>query len=749
MKVYRELSPFLVLESDTVRDALAKIESNKRKIVFVVDEKSCLVGSFADGDFRRWSLQESAIDLSEAIGPICNLSCASMHIESSSRDVEDSLKQHFIAIPLVDDFGHVVALAERGSNFVTIENRRISDEDPVFVIAEIGNNHQGSLDMAKCLIDAAVEGGADCAKFQMRTMSDLYGAQVSSASPEQGLGSQYALELLEKYQLSDEELFSAFDYCASRGITPLCTPWDCESLDKLERYGMQGYKIASADLTNFNLLAAAAETAKPLICSTGMSSEDEIRQANEFLEKHKASFIFLHCNSTYPTPYKDINLGYLKKLKEITRGVVGYSGHERGTSVVLAAVSLGAKVVEKHLTLDRGLEGNDHSVSILPDELSRMVREIRTVEESLGSPDFRQVSQGEMVNREVLAKSLYSTRNILEEDTIRESDVVVRGPGTGIQPNRLEELVGKKARRKIPMGGVFFESDINPGCQKRGSYKFARPVGIPVRYHDYQKLCRDVSLDFVEFHLSYKDLEVDIEEYVGGVQDLGFMVHAPELFSNDHLLDLASLDKKYRERSIAEMKRVIDHVELLKTLFPGTEKPVLVLNSGGWNAHGFDDDATRSRKYLLVEDSLSKIDLSGVELAIQTMPPFPWHFGGQSHHNIFVTSGDISEFCKRTGYRICLDISHTMMACNYYDVDLLDYIVEIAPYVIHMHIVDAKGCDGEGVQIGRGDVDFKRLGVVLDAYLPDVPFIPEVWQGHNDEGAGFWEALDFLERRFQ
>ena len=151
------------------------------------------------------------------------------------------------------------------------------------------------------------------------------------------------------------------------------------------------------------------------------------------------------------------------------------------------------------------------------------------------------------------------------------------------------------------------------------------------------------------------------------------------------------------------------------------------------------------QKYHMVEEALASVDLTGIDVAIQTMPPFPWHFGGQSFHNLFVLPNEINEFCQRSGYKICLDVSHSMMACNFYHLDLHNFIKSISPHVIHLHIADALGIDGEGVQMGQGNVDFRQLGLVLDSFLPGVGFVPEVWQGHCDEGAGFWQALAFLE----
>jgi len=151
--------------------------------------------------------------------------------------------------------------------------------------------------------------------------------------------------------------------------------------------------------------------------------------------------------------------------------------------------------------------------------------------------------------------------------------------------------------------------------------------------------------------------------------------------------------------------------------------------------------------YELVKTAFSGLDLDGLQIAIQTMPPFPWHFGGQSYHNLFVDADEMVEFCKDTGFRLCLDISHSMMACNFYKKDLYEFVEKVAPYCIHLHIVDAKGDDGEGIQIGQGDVDFTRLSKLLRTHAPGVQFIPEVWQGHKNGGEGFWQALDYLEKK--
>lgn len=750
MIVSKDVKRFIVLAESSLAEGLKKISENKSRLVYVVSEQGLLLGSLSDGDVRRWILSQDDIDLSVMVSEVMNEACIHKLSSSLNTDLTASFSEGVDSIPLLDDLGRIEAIAFKSDNKLSVNGREIGLNHPSFIIAEIGNNHQGDISLAKQLVDYAVDAGVDCAKFQMRSMEKLYKNKGQSNDPSADLGAQYTMDLLERFQLNDDELFEVFDYCKAKGVLPLCTPWDLDSLLTLERYGMPAYKVASADFTNFELLEAIAKTRKPFFCSTGMSTEKEILQTVKFLDGLSANYVLLHCNSTYPTPYKDVNLRYLQRLQKITGKMVGYSGHERGIEIPVASIALGACVIEKHLTVDTNLEGSDHKVSLLPHELADMVRMIRNVEEGLGSDNSpRELTQGEMINRENLAKSLVATRPIFAGEVITRDMVEVKSPGQGLQPNRLAELIGKSAIRDIDEGAFFYDSDINGAAAKKSTYKFDRPYGVPVRYHDYAPIKKGTSLDFVEFHLSYKDLDVDVDKFFDGPQDIGFAIHSPELFSGDHILDLCSDDVNYRARSIAELTRVVDITRYLKKYFPKTDTPVIVLNAGGWDRDGFINPASKKDKYLEISKSLNQIDLSGVQIAIQTMPPFPWHFGGQSFHNLFVNADEIVDFCKENpNVKICLDVSHSMMACNYYGWDLMSFVSKVAPYNVHMHIVDAKGVDGEGVEVGKGDVDFKALFKLLNEKNSGVQFIPEVWQGHKNSGEGFWKALDYLERYF-
>lgn len=749
MQIDRHITPYIIFSEESILHALQKITLNKSRLIFTVGETGVLEGVMTDGDFRRWLMERDTIDLNQAVSRARNEQFCYGHIDDDIRKIKSLFKGPITHIPLVDDNFRLVAVATAGRRLMDIAGRSIGEGAKVFIIAEIGNNHNGSLALARQLIDAAVAAGADCAKFQMRDIDSLYRSRNGANEDKEDLGAEYTLDLLRRTQLSREDMFRAFDYCKQKGILPLCTPWDVKSLSHLESYGMAAYKVASADLTNHHLLRALIETRKPLICSTGMSTEEEIDDLVSLLTQAGAPFVLLHCNSTYPTPFNSVNLSYLTRLKERNGPLVGYSGHERGYSIPIAAVALGAKVVEKHLTLDRDSEGNDHKVSLLPHEFKRMVSEIRHVEQALGDSRKREISQGEMINREVLGKSLVAAVDIEENTVITEEMVAVQSPGQGLPPYKLDELIGKTARRRFGQGDFFFQSDIGENGASPRAYAFNRPWGIPIRYHDFEAITQKVSPDFVEFHLSYKDLDEDVDEVFTGKASIDFTVHCPELFSSDHILDLCTDDDTYRARSLSELARVIDlTVRLKEKLSPGGGRPLIVVNVGGASFDGPVSQAQKDAMYRRLAQSLASVDTSRVELIPQTMPPFPWHFGGQRYHNLFVSADEIAWFCRENKMRVCLDVSHSYLACAVNKWSFNTFIKTVAPISAHLHIADARGPDGEGLQISAGEMDFPALAEWLSAWAPDIPFIPEIWQGHKNGGEGFWTALQRMEAWF-
>ncbi|MBR0815054.1 N-acetylneuraminate synthase family protein [Bradyrhizobium diazoefficiens] len=627
---------------------------------------------------------------------------------------------------------------------VRIGNHLLGNGEPCYVIAEIGNNHNGDFDRAIALVDAAVTAGADCAKFQMRKLDEVYRAS-SLSGKDDDLAVEYTLDLLRRFELPTAQQKKIAEYCAAKGIQYLCTPWDASSVAVLEGFGVQAYKVASADLTNLPLLARLAATGKTLIVSTGMSTTDEIKAAAKFLDDRNASYVLLHCQSTYPAALHNIHLRFMETLREI-HPVVGYSGHERGIAVSTAAVALGAVVIERHITLDREMEGPDHAASLEPEEFRSLVSGIREVEAARGEKlAERALSQGELINRENLAKSLVAARDLSAGTMISEADIAVKSPGQGLSPLKMPALLGRKLARTMAADDYFFQSDLDEGTAKARRYRFDRPWGVPVRYHDTERFLEICEPDIIEFHLSYSDMERDPAAYLSGTYDLGFVVHAPELFAGSKLMDLATPDEALRRYSLEQTQAVIDITRGLKKYFPKTKRPPIVANIGGFTMDEPLPPEEKAERYRIFAQSLTELDMDGVELTPQTMAPFPWHFGGQRHQNIFIFPEESAAFCARHDLRMCVDISHTKLAANHFGFDLAQGLAQLGPHTAHLHFGDAKGLDGEGLQIGEGEIDFDEIGQVLRKHAPTASFIPEIWQGHKNMGEGFWTALERLE----
>lgn len=622
-------------------------------------------------------------------------------------------------------------------------NKFLIGSSRTFIISEIGNNHNGSYERAIQMIDDSIEIGVDCVKFQMRHIKDVY-RQRSLHKDGEDLGTEYVIDLLKRFELSLEEHKKVADYCKKKGILYMCTAWDNKSIDVLESFGVEAYKVASADLTNMPLLDKLSATKKPLILSTGMSTENEILKTVSFLNAREVNFALLHCNSTYPAPLHDINLRWMKKLNKIHH-ITGYSGHERGINVTIGAVAMGASIVERHYTHDRNMEGPDHAASLNKEEFKSLVHGIREIEQSLGSGEERLLSQGEMINRENLSKSLVAAKPIKSGTIISKDDVKVCSPGQGLSPQFYDELIGSKINRNLKLEDFFFLSDIKGTTISPSSYEFKLNWGVPVRYHDYEEYSNKIKPDIFEFHLSYSDMDLDPKDYINKESESGFVVHAPELFSNSRLMDLATPDDSYRKESIEETQRIVDITRTLKKYFPKTLKPLIVANIGGFSMDKNIPEEEISFYYERFADSMKKIDFEGVELIPQNMAPFPWHFGGQRFQNMFISADEIVHYCKSLNLRICFDISHCMLACNHFGYDLYEFAKKVAPYTAHLHIGDASGVNGEGLQIGKGEIDFKKLGNILVKECPDASFIPEIWQGHKNGGEDFWIALDKLQ----
>lgn len=624
-------------------------------------------------------------------------------------------------------------------NEIKIGNRIIGNNHPVYIIAEIGLNHQGDIKIAQELIDAAIEAKCDAVKFQKRSLKTSYQKEVLDHTENQEQGSYYLLKHIQRSELSPDELIKLHKYCLNKNIGFLCTPWDEESLKLLAGLNLTAYKIASADMFNLQFIRKVAAQNKPLIISTGMSFISEIEQLVQFLNEINALYILLHCNSTYPAPYQDINLNFIKKLKEKFNCLVGYSGHEQGITVSLAAVALGAKVIEKHITLDKNMPGPDHRASLEPDEFVELVRQIRIVESALGE-NIRYPSRGEYLNREILSKSLVASKNLKRGKILTYDDIAVKSPGKGTSPLKLHLFEGKKlVKRSIKKDDYILESDIGLiQTSNHQDLKIKHYWGIVARMSDVDILL-NLNPNFVEIHLT--DADINTDKNYQKKYNIDLVIHGPE-YSNDLLLDLSSLDNNIRNKSINYFNQAFKYGRKLKKLFKNkNDKVKYVIHPGGMNMKEPLLEKVEQLNINLL-DSLHKLHTSGFELLIENMPSCPWYFGGQWYHSNFMDADEIAEFSKKTGYSIILDLSHAALYCNYYKKNLETYINKVISVTKYIHIADAARSNGEGLQIGDGTIDFETI--LPHLVKTDLWFLVEIWQGHKFGGEKFIEAIKKL-----
>jgi len=337
---------------------------------------------------------------------------------------------------------------------VDIAGRKVGAGEPCFIIAEAGVNHNGDIGMALQLIEAAAEAGADAVKFQTFKAEEVISAGAPKAAYQiQNTGvADSQLEMVKRLEFPPAVFRQLAEHCARRGIMFLSTPFDFGSVDLLEEIGIPAFKIASGEITNFPLLARIAKTGKPVILSTGMSTLDEVETAlSSIYDAGARDVILLHCTSNYPASPASVNLRAMETMSTRFGIPVGFSDHTEGIAIPLAAVALGACVIEKHFTLDRSLPGPDHRASIEVGELSEMVKSIRRVEQALGS-GVKQPAAEELSTAAVARRSLVAKDDLERGVLITEEMIAIRRPGTGLPPAMLSTVVGRRVKAPIAAG---------------------------------------------------------------------------------------------------------------------------------------------------------------------------------------------------------------------------------------------------------------------------------------------------------
>jgi len=331
-----------------------------------------------------------------------------------------------------------------------------------YIIAEAGVNHNGSLELAKKMVEVAAYAGADAVKFQTFKAERLVTAAAPKAQYQNAVTSEKEsqFDMLKKLELDLEAHRQLLNKCQQVDIDFLSTPFDLESVELLENLGLMTFKIPSGEITNLPLLRKIGNLRKKIILSTGMADLQEIDLALDVLSKSGTSIsdiTVLHCNTEYPTPMEDVNLRAMQTIKDAFPGIsLGYSDHTQGIEVSIAAVALGAEVIEKHFTLDQNMEGPDHRASLEPDQLALLVQSIRNIEKAMGN-GVKQVSPSEEANKIIARKSIVAKCKIHKGEVLSEKNLTTLRPGTGISPMRWDDILNTTAKRDFSAGELISE----------------------------------------------------------------------------------------------------------------------------------------------------------------------------------------------------------------------------------------------------------------------------------------------------
>ena len=742
------LSGLIIEASETVSSLLSKLSQNKRQIIYIIESRVSrkTIGAVNYGDLLRW-LSKHSDSLDDIIFNTTNLiNNQFIHAKHGTSEVTiQKLLDKYGSIPLLNDDKSIAKLlfAKKYNDEITVGKRVISNGSPPFYVAEIGNNHNGNFDLALNLIRSAKESGADAVKFQAR-QKELYKTDATD------LGNEYVNDLISRFTLDFNQLDELACKARSEGLSAIVTPFDIDSLENLNSKSWDAIKIASVDLVNHELLNACKDFKLPLIISTGMSTEQNIVEAYEIVADHMQGFCFLHCNSTYPAPFSDIHLEFLNTLKKLVGPIVGYSGHELGYHIANSAIIYGARLIEKHFTFDKTMIGNDHKISLTPVEFKEMIAKGSQIFQALGinkGPN-RLISQGEKINKKSLGKS-YIYKSAFRQGEVINLEKLRQVPGSdGITPEFIKKVVGKRLLRSVHSQQVVYEADFIFETRSKKTVLNTN-FGIPVRFHDVVQAIQKISPKFVEYHLSASDMDrLQEVESLPNIE-LPFAVHAPEQFKNDFIINFS--DKQSLKRSFALIDKVFEIGEVLKSKHPkGVLKGGLIpiiLNAGGFTLKEQLNHDEKDGALNTLCESLTALKIPpGFKVLCQTMPPYPWLYGGSAYHNLLTELSDVKIVSELLPEKIgiCVDVSHTVMwllARGNYSIESVQEYIEYSDY---LHIADVENERSEGLQISHGIIDFARLGKTVRE--KDLHWVTEVWMGHANNFEGCAQSLKQLEK---
>ncbi len=596
------------------------------------------------------------------------------------------------------------------------------------VIAEIGINHDGDMGKAKRLIQQSRDAGCDGIKFQYRNLKTAYAANANE------IGDEIIFAQIKRTYLDAQQILLLRDFARSLGIEAgisFFTIEDLSDFTNLEK-DFDFYKIPSAELLNIPLITKLLQTGKHVYISVGMHAESEIEYAFKSISQFP-NWTPLHCISNYPVADHNSSFGYIKYLQKKWNRAVGYSSHDENWENNLIALSLGASVIERHITEEKNAEGLDHTSSSNYEEFARICYYAQEIDTIISGDAPKTPNQGELLNKQNLGRSFYALKDSRVGEIFSLANFEYRSPQIGFGISDLDKYLNVNFVMNINKGEVLthqhfqeIQSQVSLDALAVSRQNF---ISIPVRLADYRSIRNTLPVGAYEFHLSYSEVASDLLSFSFEATDR-FSVHLPDYIDSTTLIDPFSENKRIRDSSRECIIKVIEFSEKLAAE-TGHVVPIVASLAG----IGMLKEAFFPQVKELFNEFLSEL----APLTLQWLPPYAWYFGG-SIQLTNVNNVDDIDWINKLGLPITLDSSHLLLGQTAFGFDPKEIINAISKNIVHWHISDSLGLDGEGLPIGAGGPENEAL--ISEIIDKSGLKVIEVWQGHFYNYEGFKVAIN-------
>jgi sialic acid synthase SpsE len=600
----------------------------------------------------------------------------------------------------------------------------------VYIIAEMGINHNGKISEAKLLIDSAARSGVNAIKFQYRNLHRAY------TPSKKEIGDEILFSEIERNFLNTQSILKLTTYAKSLNLEVGISFFIKDDIGDFKKSinVFDFFKIPSVELQNLDLINSLLKFKKNVFISTGAHNEIEIQRTLEKLNPNDPWFPF-HCVSNYPTAIFNSKLGYINFLKKKWNKHVGFSSHEPNHLACVAAMAFGVKWIERHITIDKNSEGLDHTSSSTEKEFNELVQFAKYSEFVFSGNSRRICNQGELINKQNLGRSYYFSKDIKAGNFLKEKDIVYRAPLVGYSLSDksfiLKNTLVEDAFSGNPVSEYYF---INRAkiTNKKIAKLSDKKISLPVRFHDFQEVSKLFPLRNFELHLSFTELLSDFN-YSMFSKNHDYSIHLPDYISPTQLIDPFSKNKEVKNRSLL----IIKNASKLATFLSKLTRKKIVLVSSISNIEKYPKDEF----YNLCANLQKKNSTKNSLFTFQILPPFAWYFGGSYPIDVFSSPEDFSRIAS-LNLKITLDLSHLLLSCYFYNLNIRSALELLIPHTQHIHLSFAKGFDGEGADFsGLNKEEITILNELMN--YPSAKVI-EVWQGHLNRYKGFFQALNTL-----